>query len=239
MPNILVIPDTHFGYACKKAFKTFYDTIRKMEAVTPFSHVVQVGDLYELYNISRFPKSMNLTTPAEEIKIARESAETMWANVRSICKKAKLYQIKGNHCNRIHKLIVDRLPELSDLIDFNHLWHFKSVLTLDDIRDELIIKCGKSQVVFMHGYKTKLGDHMAHNLENTACGHSHAGGTVFKRHKDRILWELNAGCLADLESRPLQYTPQKKYHKHMNGFGVIDDFGPRFIPIINGDLWIK
>ncbi len=237
--NILLIGDLHSPVMCKKSLRCFYGAIMRMHKLKPFTHVIQLGDGYELSCVSRYPKSMNMSTPADEIYAARKQLEDFWHNIRKICKNSQLVMIKGNHCVRFEKKIVERIPELADLIDFNHLWHFDGVKTIDDVREEFELKCGKNKVVFMHGYRSKIGDHMTHNLENTACGHLHRLGVVYKRHKNKILFEVNAACLADLESRPLSYTPQKKYFSHMNGFAVIDEFGARCIPIINGKLWTE
>ena len=43
------------------------------------------------------------------------------------------------------------------------------------------------------------------------------------------LWELNVGLLSDVGAGPMEYGPTKRKHWTL-GLGIIDEFGPRFIP---------
>lgn len=201
----------------------------------PVKHIIQIGDLYDLYCFSRYDKNPNFIKPVKEIEKARECAETFWNLWQEMHPKAKCWQVIGNHDQRLKKLIMSKMPELYDLIDMSHLWSFDGVRTQASQRDELII----DDIVFVHGHYSRPGQHLTHNMENTAYGHSHKGSCIFKKQKNRILWEINAGCLADLDSVPLGYTAQAKFSHYMNGFAIIDELGPRFIPLVNGKTWQK
>jgi hypothetical protein len=109
------------------------------------------------------------------------------------------------------------------------LFEFPGVKTQDSQRAELVL----DGIMFMHGYRSKAGDHANHNNLSTVCGHSHRGSVSFLRRGDEVIWELNCGFLGDPSSVPLSYTRQRTVSNWTQGFGVIDKQGPRFIPLPN------
>ncbi len=188
--------------------------------------VVQLGDLYDLYSFSRFPRSLNVITPAQEIKQGRKGAEEMWKAVQQAAgKDVECWQLKGNHDARLARSIANALPEVEGMAALG-LWNFPGVTTLSAERDELIL----DGIVYMHGFR-KFGDHVRYNLMSTVCGHSHLGGVAFLPLKNKILFELNAGYLGNPKSTALSYTQQAKISRWSKGIGFIDEHGPRFIPL--------
>jgi hypothetical protein len=69
--RILVLGDIHFRWPHRKALEW---SLRYARSYRP-NLVVQVGDLYDKYNWSRFPKSLSLCTPEEEETESRAMAE--------------------------------------------------------------------------------------------------------------------------------------------------------------------
>lgn len=187
--------------------------------------IVQVGDLYDLFSFSKYPRSLNVGTPKDEILQGRAMAEEFWRLLQKRCPKATCYQLLGNHDERPAKRILEKAPELEALIDIKHLWEFKGVKTIHDPREELML----DGIYFQHGFRSKLGDHAKFNQASTVCGHSHVGGVVFFPLRDKILFELNAGYLAG-DEEPMRYTRQS-LTRWTHGFGIIDALGPRFVPI--------
>jgi hypothetical protein len=122
------------------------------------------------------------------------------------------------------KRIIEAYPEAELFMDFEKWFKFDGVTTHSDIRQELII----NGICFIHGYRSKLGDHRDFNKMSTVVGHSHLGGVNFKNYGSEILFELNAGYIGDPESKALSYTSQKIVN-WTHGLGVIDSFGARFI----------
>lgn len=157
----------------------------------------------------------------------RQMAEHMWAKIRKDCPHAECYQLKGNHDSRPLDRTLEKYPEIEALLDIQALWEFPGVTTQRSERDELII----NDIVFMHGYRSKLGDHARHNQKNTVCGHSHRGGVWNGRLGDQVVWELNAGHISDPTSIPLSYSKQRKISNTVAGFGLIDRYGPRFVAL--------
>ena len=220
--SVLCVGDLHFPFARRASVSQAVTLARKLKPKV----IVQMGDLYDLYSFSRFARSQNLLTPKQEIERGRKHAEEFWLMIRAAAGKGvECFQILGNHDQRAVKMALATLPELEPFMDHSrHMWQFEGVTTSKSERDELIL----DGVCYMHGYR-KFGEHVRHNLMNTACGHLHRGGVHYMRHGSKTLWELNAGFLADPASIPMSYSAQARFSQHTQGVGFIDDYGPRFI----------
>ncbi len=223
-PKIAILPDVHFPWENKKVLEAFY----KFVEVNQPEHIVQIGDLYDAYSHAKFPRSHNQFTPREETDLSRGKAVAMWDAIKKAAPKATRYQILGNHDIRPLKRILEVYPEAEDWIknEVHKLMTFDGVTTMFDPREELII----GDIAILHGYRSQLGQHRDFTLMNCVTGHSHVGGAVFRQIQGRVLWELNAGFAADPEGKGLTYTSQK-LSRWTPGFGWIDSYGPRFVPV--------
>lgn len=219
--RILVAPDIHFPFHSRIGLRKFYTLADKLAP----THIIQLGDLIDAYSFSRHPKSYNLMTPAQEIEQARSEALGFWATLKRLAPRAKCHQLLGNHDERIDKKIAQLFPEAESLIDSSKMFSFKGVITQPSERDELIIE----DLCFMHGFRSKLGDHARHNSISTICGHSHRGGCVTMKLGQKTIFELNCGHLADATAKALSYTKQRLISNWTLGCGFIDELGPRFI----------
>lgn len=223
MRDLVGIGDLHLPFCDTAKLKK---AIAFIEAKKPYA-VVQVGDLYDFFGQSRFPHRLNLT-PKEETYYAREMGEEFWALIGKKSPKTKRFQLLGNHDDRPKKRLIEKTPELDPFVKFESFWDFEGVETIYSSRDVLEI----DGVSFTHGHRSKPGDLIAElDFTNVVCGHSHTGGVVYRRARNKIFWELNCGYLADPFDEALQYRPLSKFFKWTHGLGFIDDFGPRFIPI--------
>ena len=221
---ILAIGDTHFPFAHQKTLEKVYRFAEKHQP----KHIVQLGDLMDQFSHSRFPASRNYYKPDEEMALARSQAETFWKEIQKAAPKAKCYQIMGNHDVRALKLILNAAPTLESVISkyIETLYHFEGVQTVTDYREELIIQ----GVMFHHGYMGRHGQQRDFVLNNLVSGHTHRGAVVYRALKDRTIWHLDAGYLGDAESKALSYTAQKVTGWTL-GWGFVDEYGPRFIPM--------
>jgi hypothetical protein len=220
--RILCVPDTHFPFDNEKKVK---EVVKLSKEVKP-THIVQVGDLYDMYSFSRFTRSLNLSTPAEEILEGRNKAEKFWGELRKSSPLAFCYQLRGNHCERLIKKILSSAPEFESLIKapIKSLTQFEGVYDMSSSKDELCI----NNVRFVHGWSTNLGFHVNYFMQSCVHGHSHRGGVAYVRHKDETLFELDCGYLADGNSLPLDYR-ETLTSKWTPGVGLVDKLGPRFI----------
>lgn len=223
MDTIVAWPDLHSPWVHKEKVRKALDLLPELKP----SHVIILGDSYDMYSFSRFPRSLNIMTPNEEILTARACMEEIWAGIQNRCKKSKFYQLKGNHSTRINKQLMAKFPELESLLKIDHLWEFPKVQTIHDSKEELII----NDIAFIHGHFTKLGDHVKQMNRSVVCGHSHRLGLFYLNRNDSILFEMNCGYLANPYADPLIYRPMKKYFDWTHGIGVIDRHGPRIISL--------
>ena len=212
--KILCIGDVHAPYtdiSCMKKIHSFAQQYKP-------NVIVQMGDLYDNYNYSRYSKSLNHKKPKDETNEARRIGEFFWNGFDNI--KAVKLQLLGNHCVRFKKRVLERLPEFELPIDnwIKTLYTYKGVKTVDDDRSEIYI----NGILFIHGYLSNLGDHLKMNRRSVVVGHSHKGGCLFMRHNDKTLFELNCGHIADDKKLPFCYTPQRT-NFWTKGFGVIEE----------------
>ncbi len=220
--KILVAGDVHFCWEHRPTIEAFHEFNRKIQP----DYIVQVGDLYDMYAHSKFPRSQNLYTPKDEERLSREGAEKFFNQIRKDNPKAKIYNMYGNHDIRPVKRTLESMPQMEHFVEkyMKDLMTFEGVSLVEDHRDILTIE----GVGFHHGYLGKLGDHMNANITNMVVGHTHRGGVAYRRIKGGTLWELNAGFMGDPESKVMSYTPSK-IQNYTLGFGYIDEYGPRFI----------
>ena len=192
------------------------------------THIVQIGDLYDFYSYSRFPSSLNITTPHREVREGRWMAERMWKDLQTAAPFAKCFQSLGNHEDRPWKLMMRAAPALEEMMKqpLHDLLKFPNVTSMTSSLDELDI----NGIRFIHGWSTKPGFHVAYFSKNVAHGHTHHGGVEFLRRDGKTLFELDCGILADYNAQPLIYRSTKT-SKWTPGFGVIDAYGPRFCPL--------
>lgn len=224
--KILWIGDAHMPWMHKP---TFQKILQLVDAFKP-DIVGQCGDLYDFYSFSRFPKNPNVVSPEIELNNGRKMAEEFWRLIqRESPTHTKFYQIKGNHCDRPMKRAMELAPELASLVgpQMKAIYEFENVKTVHDSSQELVI----GDTAFMHGFRGKLGDHCRFNMMNTVVGHSHRGGVFYMQTmKGKLIWELNVGYIANEKADPLRYS-QQKYVQWTRGVGLIDSYGPRFIPL--------
>lgn len=188
--------------------------------------VVQLGDLYDFYSHSKFPRNTDLITSREEICEARQAAEAFWKNVRKSSKRIRCIQILGNHDARPSKRVSERYPEIAHLVGIDDLFRFPGVESVLDTRSELTIE----GVIYTHGHFTQHGRHVQYYQKNVVHGHTHRPNVTYHKVHNKLLWELDCGHLADESCEPLQYQATKTT-KWGVGYGIIDDLGPRFVSV--------
>jgi len=217
----LAVPDLHAPWTDINAVTSLYSAIERFKP----SVLIQLGDLYDMYAHTRFARSHDLCTPKEEMAEARKFAEGFWKQCQRIAgRKCRYIQILGNHDDRPSKRIADKYPEIASILGIDHLFKFPGVETILDSRTELQIDGN----IYTHGHYTKHGQHAAYYGKSVIHGHTHRAAVIYIKLYDRIIWELDAGHLAQDDSEPLSYTPTKT-NKWTKGHGEIDELGPRWV----------
>lgn len=193
--------------------------------------VIQLGDAYDMYSYSKFARSHDICTPKEELQEARQGILGLWDYIHKIAPSARLMQMSGNHEARIMKRVLDRFPEIASILNTEDIFKVPNVETYFDHTGHITIE----GVVYTHGFLTKLGDHCKHFGCPVVHGHTHRGGTIFYKTLQGVNWELDCGFLADESQVPLQYGAIK-HTMWTLGYGIVDKWGPRFIPLWRDDV---
>lgn len=215
MAKVLIIGDTHFPFSNNKALKEVIGIIKKEQP----THVVQIGDLLDQYSFSKYTKSLKIE-PHKEISDGVRLATAMWNNVKRVAPKAKRIQLLGNHCVRVSKRIMERIPELEFLLE-KGIYAFSGVKVLKSDRDYVTI----DGVVYCHGWYGKSSDHVRHFGAPVVHGHLH---TPSISTQGPGLWSMDVGYLGDRHSLPMSYT-QSKLTRWTLACGIVEDGKPRLI----------
>lgn len=223
LPHLAAISDIHWPFHSQRVIERLYRFVEKEQPEI----VLIDGDAWDMYSHAKFPRSHNLFTPREEQESSRQSNQEFWVEIKKIVPDAKCYQMLGNHDVRPLKRVLEVYPAAEDWIKeaLKGLFTFEGVETIYDPRQELML----GSVMVHHGYRSQLGAHRDYALYNAIVGHTHRGGTVFRRIRGQTLWELNCGLAGDPEAKGLTYTPQR-ITEWTPGFGAVNEDGPRFIP---------
>lgn len=216
----VIIGDTHFPFIHEPSLQKTLDFIAKFKP----KRVVQIGDLYDMLSHSKFPRSQNVYTPKEEMRLGREGAVKMWKAIIEAVPNVECHQILGNHDIRPMKRIIELYPEAELFMDFEKWFKFESVNTLMDTRELLVL----DGIAYTHGHRSKLGEHMEYIRQSCIHGHDHKAGIVYKNYGDAVLFEMSAGYLGDPESKALGYMPLKHTHS-THTLGLITEYGPQIL----------
>jgi predicted MPP superfamily phosphohydrolase len=220
--TLLAIGDCHFPWACAETVRKIIAAVAKHQP----RYIVQVGDLYDQYGFSRYGKSLNVMTPADELANARNHATLMWSEIRKLSPATKCYQLLGNHDMRLAKKVQEKLPELAGLVDAGSLFSFKGVESMKTDRDILELTVQGESVAAHHGFLSKIGDHLRYFGKSCIIGHSHRPHVLPAGNK----YELNVGYAGDPTSEVFSYGATIKNH-WTRGYGLIDSLGPRFVSL--------
>lgn len=219
------ISDIHWPFENQKVIDAFYKYIELKQP----EWVILNGDALDMYSHSKYPRSHNVFTPREEQALGRKANEIFWETSRRLCPNAKHVQLLGNHDQRSQRRVLESYPEVEDWLQeaMEKLFTFPGVRTVFDPREPLMID---PVTAVMHGFLGQLGAHRDMTLLNTVVGHTHRGGTVFRRVGDRTISETNSGLAGDPNKKGLTYTPSR-ITGWTPGFAARDEWGDRFIVV--------
>jgi len=143
LEKILLIPDCHIPYEDKRAFELMLKVAKDFKP----DHLIILGDWCDLYSVSSHSKDPNRALNLkEEIKQAKFRLKQI-ADLKS---KHTVF-IAGNHEDRLERYLMDKAPELFNLVNI------PALLELD--------KLGFDYVPYKHEYKIgKL--HITHDCGN-------------------------------------------------------------------------
>ena len=210
--KILAIPDQHHPWAHKGALAWTVALARREKP----DAIVNLGDALDLYSLSRYPRSHNLHTPAEELRLGMASYRAHWEALRAAAPRAKCYILASNHGDRLHKRIIERVPEAESLIGDPF-----AVAGVQSV-DRLVL----DSVMFEHGFRSKAEEHGKKNLQSTVHGHLHSATLHFFNLGGRPRFNLNCGWLGDTTAPVFKYR-QSAVDDWTLACGLVVDGTPR------------
>lgn len=219
---VLAIPDLHLPFHSRAALSQLLDLCAEIQPDV----VVQLGDFYDLFAFSKYPRSANLMTPNDELDQGRAYGEWLWQEIRRLAPSATCYVLAGNHDARAHKRALEHFQAAERFVDdgVRELMTFPGVTLVPVTRERLEV----DGIVYQHGH-LRMGNHAQANRQHTVTGHLHRGGVVHVQ--DGRAWELNCGWLGSVDFEVFSYVGQRRAHGTTLGCGVVDSLGPRFIPL--------
>jgi predicted phosphodiesterase len=235
--NILLISDLHIPYHDIDAVTIALEYGVKHKVNT----IVINGDLLDLHKISRFQSDPNKRSIKHEFDATKQFLRVL----RQLFPNVEIYWIKGNHCSRMEKYLLQKAQEIWD----DPYFHLEERLRLNEERihlvdDKVLVKAGKLNITHGHhifkGIFTPVSPARGAWVkakQNIIVGHLHRSSHHVETDingETTASWSL--GCLCEL--RP-DYSPLISNSQHGFAHVLVEpngDFSVKNYSIINGKL---
>ena len=222
--KVLAIPDLHLRWVNRYQLSKVYKLVKDKKP----DIIIQLGDLYEFYNFSKFSRDLNHITPKAEIRKSQEMAYDFWDNIKKISKDSKKIQLMGNHDMRLQKRILERFPEINNIFDLREeFYDFDEVDVKRSDRDYVEF----DNVVYCHGWLIKRWSHVRYFNKSVVHAHTHRASLIVRcddTTEYKYMFELDGGHLINKHALPFTYTPTK-YSKWKEGCCFINRGKPELI----------
>jgi UDP-2,3-diacylglucosamine pyrophosphatase LpxH len=202
----IFVSDIHFPYQDKKALSLAMEIIKDYK-LTENDNIIIGGDLMDFYPFSTFPVDLLQSSIETEI----EQAKNWLLELRKIAKNCNIYYFRGNHEERLQKMVLTKLQAMSQLLYKQlSLWH---LLDLDKFNIKYVEApfTLNKKLYYVHGHEKKSMGQPEHisNLQlkfynrSIIFGHHHRFDLSLKTQLDRsLLGAWGNGCLCDLSLLP-------------------------------------
>lgn len=132
LKSILIGSDFHDIDADPFVLQVFMDTAKRVQP----DFICLAGDIFDLYDFSRFDLDPRQTSMRDRIIFVREC---IFRPLREACPNAQIDMIAGNHEHRLIKHLASKSPMTRTLMDLSGVT-FSQLLQLDDFKINLICK---------------------------------------------------------------------------------------------------
>ena len=219
MSTVLVIPDIQVPFMHQDAYLFLAAVKKKFKPDV----IVQIGDLADQHNYSRYGASTKSKGGKDELEQASVQLEPL--------KKLfpKMYICWGNHDLRIFQ----KAGEVG--IDSSHMKSYEEILAMPK-GWKLADSWEFDGIIYEHGIG-RSGQQGAikaaqANMKSTVIGHLHAhAGILWYGNKETLIFGFNVGALIDDKKYAFEYS-RFSSSKSILGCGIVVDGLPVFIPMI-------
>lgn len=222
--KIAAFPDIHFPFSNDSVMP---DAMKEVKKAKP-DVIIQLGDLYDLFSFSKYPRSHSAVpyTPEQEVEEGRRKAVEFWKQLRKDNPKARLLQLgDANHDLRIVKRFEEKMPEAA-FIGWRWLDLMLSFPGVEMVKSHVVV----DGIMIEHGNR-KAGQHAWFNQMSTLTGHTHKARIEYFANLNGPFWEFNCGWLADPWSPVFSYRNHNRIDDNHTGIGLIEDGQPRFLAL--------
>lgn len=235
--NILLISDLHIPYHDIDAITIAFEYGVRENVNTIFLN----GDVIDNHQVSRFERDPKKRSVKQEFDITKEFFRVL----RQIFPNAEIYWLKGNHCVRWEKFLLQKVQEIWD----DPYFHLEERLRLNEERvklldDKILVKAGKLAIT--HGHHIFKG--IFTPVSPARGAYTKAKQSVIVGHLHRpshhpetdMEGNINAawstGCMCQLK---MDYSPLVSNSLHGFAHVIVEDNGDftvKNFTIINGKL---
>lgn len=235
--NILLISDLHIPYHNISAITAALKYGEEAKVNT----IIINGDLIDFYQISRFQKDPRKRSIKYEFDATKEFLRVL----RATFPNARIYWVKGNHCNRYEHWLMAKAPEVFD----DPYYKMEERLRLNEERihligDKTLVKAGKLNIhhghLFFRGFIAPVNSARGLFLkakESTICSHVHK---ISEHTETNLSGELttcwSTGCLCELSP---DYSPFANNYAHGFAHILVNDdrtYSVKNFRILNGKI---
>ena len=235
--NILLISDLHIPYHDIDAVTIALEYGVEHKVNTIFI----AGDLIDLHKISKFQSDPKKRSIKQEFDATKQFLRVL----RQLFPTQEIYWLKGNHCSRMEKYLLQKAQEIWD----DPYFHLEERLRLNEERvhlidDKVLVKAGKLNITHGHhvfkGIFTPVSPARGAWMkakQNIIVGHLHRSSHHVETDingETTASWSL--GCLC--EKLP-DYQPLVSNSQHGFAHVIVEpngDFSVKNYTIINGKL---
>jgi len=218
--SALVIPDQHFPYHHRDAFK-FLAAIKKKYKP---DIIVNIGDELDYHAISFHDSDPELFSPGQELKEGKACIKKLASLF------PKMYLLESNHGSLVYrKQTFHGLPR-SVFRNYREIleapktwsWHFDLILNFNN----------GSKVYFHHG-KSKAVMKTSQSMGmNAVQGHFHEDFSInYWSSPGGLFWQMQVGCLIEKKSMAFAYN-RNNLKRPIVGAGLIINGHPLLVPMV-------
>lgn len=235
--NILLISDLHIPYHDVEAITIALDYGKKNKINTIFIN----GDLIDNAQVSKFEKDLRKRSVKEEF----DATKQFLVELRKAFPRASIYWLKGNHCERWEKWLMQKVHEIWD----DPYFHLEERLRLNEQRiqildGDVLVKAGKLSITHGHHIFKGIfspvsparGAYMKAK-QSIIVGHLHRASHHPEINLDgEVVSCWSTGCLCEL--RPT-YSPLVSNSQHGFAHITVENDGKYYVKnyqIIKGQI---